>query len=777
MTGREELFERAMNEGHSAAWDQAWDRAAGYYRRALEYIPAHPQALASLGLALYELQKYEEALKIYLQAARLVPEDPIPVEKIAQLYEQLGRSDNAYTASIQAAELYLKNRDVHKAIENWERALRLKPDSLAPHARLALVYERMGARQEAVTEYLAIASIYQAAKDYKKAVSAVQRALAIMPESEDARRALNALRDYKSLPRPARPYGGTATSRKAQLKQPAPPEKGDSDVSDLDPLEEARQKALMVLAGILFDQAEEDEADRRAAQANVRRPLVEMLKGSGESRAVDRPRILLHVSQVVDLQTRGDFLQAAEELERAIEAGLDHPAAYYNLSLLLSQTGRPEEALRNLHHAVGHPDYTLASRLLFGQCLRATGRVKEAAVSFLEALALADSQLMPPGQADDLKQLYEPLIETQRQSHETENDARLCDNIAGLLLRPSWKANLREARKQLPAQEDGSPPIPLAEMMTEASSSQAVEAISRVYRLEKAGQLNSALEEAFYALQFAPTYLPLHALIGELLLRKGLQDSASAKLMQVAHTYGMRGENMRALEMYRRVIELNPAEVSPRLNLIEMLSALGRKEEALQVYLDIADVYYSLADLEMVRQTFNQAFRLAQTSNVDRSWKIKILHRLADLDLQSLDWRQALKVYEQIRSIQPEDEKARASLVVLNLRLGRENQALAELDDYVTYLVGNGKGNKAAEFLENLLLEEEDRVDLRRRLADLYVHLGQVQQAIAHYDSLGEQLLDSGDRSGAVQVVEKILALNPANAGDYRQLLYQIQGG
>src|SRR5690606_23159873 len=120
----------------------------------------------------------------------------------------------------------------------------------------------------------------------------------------------------------------------------------------------------------------------------------------------------------------------------------------------------------------------------FGQCLRATGRVKEAAVSFLEALALADSQLMPPGQADDLKQLYEPLIETQRQSHETENDARLCDNIAGLLLRPSWKANLREARKQLPAQEDGSPPIPLAEMMTEASSSQAVEAISRVYRLE-----------------------------------------------------------------------------------------------------------------------------------------------------------------------------------------------------------------------------------------------------------------------------------------------------
>ena len=35
MPGNQEAFQKAMNLGHSAAWDQQWDRAAAYYRQAL----------------------------------------------------------------------------------------------------------------------------------------------------------------------------------------------------------------------------------------------------------------------------------------------------------------------------------------------------------------------------------------------------------------------------------------------------------------------------------------------------------------------------------------------------------------------------------------------------------------------------------------------------------------------------------------------------------------------------------------------------------------------
>ena len=60
MPGRDDVFQKAMSEGHSAAWDQQWEKAAAAYRKALDEIPGHPKALTSLGLALFELQDYEE---------------------------------------------------------------------------------------------------------------------------------------------------------------------------------------------------------------------------------------------------------------------------------------------------------------------------------------------------------------------------------------------------------------------------------------------------------------------------------------------------------------------------------------------------------------------------------------------------------------------------------------------------------------------------------------------------------------------------------------------
>ena len=39
MPGREDIFHKAMNEGHSAAWDQEWSKAASAYRRAQTAAP------------------------------------------------------------------------------------------------------------------------------------------------------------------------------------------------------------------------------------------------------------------------------------------------------------------------------------------------------------------------------------------------------------------------------------------------------------------------------------------------------------------------------------------------------------------------------------------------------------------------------------------------------------------------------------------------------------------------------------------------------------------
>jgi tetratricopeptide (TPR) repeat protein len=265
--------------------------------------------------------------------------------------------------------------------------------------------------------------------------------------------------------------------------------------------------------------------------------------------------------------------------------------------------------------------------------------------------------------------------------------------------------------------------------------------------------------------------------MGELLLKQGQLNDAISKFVVVALTYSARGEPKRSIDMYRRVTDLAPMDLNSRSRLIDQYVALDKIDEALTEYLEFADVYYNQADLEMARKTYNDALKLAQQSGVDSSWRVKILHRIADIDLQSLDWRQALRNYEQIRNYAPDDPKARTSLVEINFRLGQETQAMMELDNYLALLVSGKRIQDAVGFLENLINEEPERPHIRRRLAELYKRLGRNEDAIAQLDTAGDLLLDAGDRAGAAQVVETILALKPTNSQEYQELLAQIKSG
>ncbi len=776
MSGNFELFHQSMSQGHSAAWEQNWHKAEALYRQALEEFPEDPKALTSLGLALYEQGEYEQALTYYQQAARISRDDPIPMEKVAELLEKLGNEVNAAKTYLRAAELYLRSRDVNKALENWDRVIQIDPENINAHTRLAGVYERIGEVQRAASEYLAVAGLAQHAGDTERAVRSVNQALQIIPNHSEAIQALTLLRDFKELPKPTRPPSrgskGTAQLKRPQVPQLEDPRmRGETDEQRTDPIQQASQRALAAIAAMLFD-FPEDNLEELPEQ----RDLVSILRGRGKApKQVDRTKIMLHLGQVVDLQSNEQYAQAAEELERAVEAGLIHPAVYFDLGYLYSLQGKETEAYSNLQYAVKSRHYALAGHLLMGEILRKRGRLKDGSIEYLEALRQADAQVVPENQAEDLLQLYEPIIEAHRHDDDAEFQERLCDNVAGLLMRPDWRDQMVRARTQMPVHGDEAPVIPLAEILTEARSSQVVDSLGTIYQLANSGHLRSAMEESFYAIQYAPTYLPLHTYMGELLVKQGLVQDAIAKLLAVARTYNTRGETHRAVDVYRRIIDFAPMDLSARSLLIDQLVSMGQATDAITEYIELADVYYSQADLEMTRKTYSDALRLVQTSRLDRSWRIQVLHRMADIDLQSLDWRQALRIFEQIRTLEPNDEKARSNLIELNFRLGQEHNALAELDDFLRYLASTGQRHKAQDFLEKLVNESPERISIRRRLAEFYRQTGMRKQAIEALDAIGEALLESGDRVAAAKVIEEILSLEPANAVDYQNLLATLR--
>ncbi len=771
-TDQDHRYQRAMSQGHSAAWDQDWNKAAEFYNQALSQKPEDAKAMNSLALAFFEMQEYDEALQMYLKAAKIAPDDPIPLEKAATLYENAGNRNAAAEMAVRAAELYLKRQEIEKAIENWSRAVSISPEHLRAHSRLAIVFERLGRKPQAAREYLHIASLMQHSGDIAKAIDAVNRALKIDPNNAKAQQALVMLRDGTLLPKPARPRGGTAPLKLStdDLQLAAPKE---VETSLLNPIEEAKKTALAILAELFFDQPIDDSDNGDSG----RRGFQSIVSGTGPlfAKKIDRSKIMLHLSQAVESQIGGDASQAAEELKRAIDAGLDNMAAHFQLGYLRFDENRLESAVRHLQRAVQHPDFALGSRLLLGDAFTKLGRSQNAAVEFMEALKLADTAVIPVEQADGLRQLYDPLIEAQAQEANEEQQKQLSSSISEMLMRDDWRDHLKQFRSQSMAGFDDGQITPLAEVLTETRSSQVVVAMSNVRQLARKGQPHAAVEEAFYALEHAPTYLPLHITIGELLLAQDLVPEAIDKFVVVARSYSVRGESGRAIDMLKRVVDLSPMDLEARSSLIDQLITRGTSDEAVEEYIKLAEVYYSLADLTNSRKSYAKGLRLAQISDLDITWQVRVLHRIADIDIQSLDWRQAANIYQEICKIKPDDQKAYASLLDLNFRLGESDQAIKELDKFISYMNSNNRVTGAIQFLEKQIEERPQQAALRRRLGEEYFIVGNLDQGVNHLDVTREILMETGDRVGAMAAVQRIIEFNPPDVARYQQMLERLQ--
>jgi tetratricopeptide (TPR) repeat protein len=276
-------------------------------------------------------------------------------------------------------------------------------------------------------------------------------------------------------------------------------------------------------------------------------------------------------------------------------------------------------------------------------------------------------------------------------------------------------------------------------------------------------------------LTYAPTYLPLHTLIGDLLVRENHTEEAIAKFNVVAQAYSVRGEAAQSAKMLRRVVQLSPMDMVARSKLIDQLVARGQVDDAIREYLELADIYYRLAELDNARKTYTNALRFVQQANADRTWNVHILQRMADIDMQKLDWKQALRVFEQIRTLRPDDESIRKNLIELNLRLGQPAQANAELENYITYLQTSNRRAQSVKFIQDLLQERPDDLLLRRALAQQYQQTGQIENAVAELDAIAESLLTGGRKEEAMVTINQILLMNPPNAEQYRRLLMQLQ--
>jgi tetratricopeptide (TPR) repeat protein len=303
-------------------------------------------------------------------------------------------------------------------------------------------------------------------------------------------------------------------------------------------------------------------------------------------------------------------------------------------------------------------------------------------------------------------------------------------------------------------------------------------------RCVKLDRRDLAIQALRDATELAPDDLELRRRLGKLLVAAEQQADAAVeyrKLLEKAEAQSLKAPKL--IELYDELLELAPNEkgaldklAALHLEQDDLILAMQRLDELASVHLaeerpdEAVPIYYKILDID--HENLDAHLRLAQTlakmGSTDDA--VREYRRLADtlyksgLIGNSINWSFLIQVYESIVELEPSSTPAWEWLAKAYVENGQTDLAVSRYEGMVKSLEP-GEGEQAPpELLQPLRRIVElapDRLDVRRRLAETYLALHQIDRAVRTLRELAEKAIEMAQPAEAKEAYEEALHVAP----------------
>jgi tetratricopeptide (TPR) repeat protein len=240
---------------------------------------------------------------------------------------------------------------------------------------------------------------------------------------------------------------------------------------------------------------------------------------------------------------------------------------------------------------------------------------------------------------------------------------------------------------------------------------------------EKDGFANRAVAMGMKILGVDPEMIAVRIRVGDLSASLKLTAEARQQYLLVANHYEKKGDIKAALEVFRKIADLEPQNLAARIKLAGMFEKQKFPEKAADEYICAARGFKDKGDANAAAQLYARAFKLAPA-------KLESRRGLAEHHAQKKDWPVVIGV------LQPMAKKGtlEPGLVVL----------------YAGALVQVRHPREAVEALEKALEKEPSSIPLNQCLGRALISAGDVEKGVAALNRcitglLGENRYDIAD--------------------------------
>ncbi len=194
------------------------------------------------------------------------------------------------------------------------------------------------------------------------------------------------------------------------------------------------------------------------------------------------------------------------------------------------------------------------------------------------------------------------------------------------------------------------------------------------------------------------------------------------KVLSAAEKYVQQGKMQNAIAEYEKIIKADAKDLTVINTVGDLYSRLGEADKATECFKTVGDAYA------------NQGFTV-----------------------------KAIAMYKKISKLKPSLESV-LKLAELYTQQGLFNDARAQYLQVAEEFLKSGALEDAVRIFQKILEMDPENTNMRVRLAEVYVRLGKKNDAWQIFSAAAETLRAKGSLSGAEDVLQRMLTLDPGNS-------------
>jgi len=360
------------------------------YKQKNDYESAFTE-LVSLGDAFIfsEERMLKEALECYKEASEIHPDDNELKEKIGDVRRELGEEytepKKSTEESIAEADIFLRYGLYDEARTMLETLKVQEPENIGVHEKLKSLYSETGDKEQAVTECIILAELYNKSGNMEFRERILKEAYEINPE------------DPRLLERmPGQPseefvaYRGVSAPGAEDHSE----DEAEAEFYLRQGLYEEAKAVYQKLLGLFPDnseireklslveaKAEEEVKIKEKPVEETEKPAEAVSEGPTEEFVISD---ILEAETAPELALESDVLGIFEEFKKGLEKeiGTGDSETHYNLGIAYKEMGLIDDAIKEFQTSKNDPERLIPSLSMMGMCYMAKGLYPLAIDSF-----------------------------------------------------------------------------------------------------------------------------------------------------------------------------------------------------------------------------------------------------------------------------------------------------------------------------------------------------------------------------------------------------------